>query len=173
MRLRSWCRGALAVSGMAAAVISVAALSAAPSSSEESAPAPRVEARSADLLAVGLVRDDRLTIHLSRSFDNAPVRDAVVTVVLRGVAHPTTVETDGSYVLQTKDLTLPGAAALDIQVAQAGAQQSLKGTLQIAAGAAQAENKNSARQLWWWVLNFAVCIGFLWLFSRRRKAAKS
>lgn len=168
MRLRSWCcAGALAVSGMAAA------LSAAPSPSGEPAAAPRVEARSADLLAVGLVHDDRLTIHLSRLFDNAPVRDAVVTVVLRGVAHPTTVEADGSYTLQTKDLTLPGAAAVDIQVAQAAAQQSLKGTLQISAGTGQSENKNNARQLWWWVLNFAVCIGFLWLFSRRRKAAKT
>ena len=169
MRLRSWCcAGALALSGMAAA-----ALSAAPSPSGEPAPAPRVEARSADLLAVGLVRDDRLTIHLSRLIDNAPVRDAVVTVVLRGVAHPTTVETDGSYTLQTKDLTLPGAAAVDIQVGEAAAQESLKGTLQITAGPGEPENKNTSRQLWWWVLNFAVCIGFLWLFSRRRKAAKS
>jgi hypothetical protein len=169
MSLRSWCcAGALALSGMAAAP-----LSAAPNPSDEPVPAPRIEARSADLLAVGLVHDDRLTIHLSRLFDNAPVRDAVVTGVLRGVAHPTTVETDGSYTLQAKDLTLPGAAAVDIQVAQAAGQQSLKGTLLIAAGAGQSENKNNARQLWWWVLNFAVCIGFLWLFTRRRKAAKT
>jgi hypothetical protein len=27
-----------------------------------------------------------------------------------------------------------------------------------------------ARQMWWWALNFAVCIGFLMLWSRRRKA---
>jgi hypothetical protein len=134
---------------------------------------PRVEARSADMLAVGLLHGDRLSIHLSRLIDNAPVRDAVVTVVLRGVAHPTIAETDGSYTLQAKDLTLPGAAAVDIQVSQTAAQQSLKGTLQINAGAEPSENKNTARQLWWWVLNFAVCIGFLWLFSRRRKAAKS
>jgi hypothetical protein len=159
MRLRSWCcAGALAVLGTAGA--------AEPTS-------PRVEARSADLLAVGLAHDDKLTIHLSRLIDNAPVRDAVVTVLLRGVAHPTIAETDGSYTLQTKDLTLPGAAAIDIQVGQAGAQESLKGTLQIAAAGGQSESKNSARQLWWWVLNFAVCIGFLWLFSRRRKAAKT
>jgi hypothetical protein len=156
---RSWCcAGALTVLGTAAAV---------------PATSPRVEARSADLLAVGLVHDDRLSIHLSRLIDNAPVRDAVVTVVLRGVAHPTIAETDGSYTLQTKDLTLPGAAALDIQVSRAAAQQSLKGTLQINEGPGQSENKNTARQLWWWVLNFAVCIGFLWLFSRRRKAGKS
>jgi hypothetical protein len=120
---------------------------------------------------VGLVHGDRMTIHLSRLIDNAPVRDAAVTLVLRGAAHPTTADTDGSYTLQTKDLTLPGAAAVEFQVAQAGARESLKGTLQIAADAAQPENKNSARQLWWWVLNFAVCIGFLWLYSRRRKAA--
>jgi hypothetical protein len=132
-----------------------------------------VEARSADFLAVGLLHEDKLSIHLSRLIDNAPVRDAVVTVVLRGVAHPTIAETDGSYTLQTKDLTLPGAAAVDIQVSQAAAQESLKGTLQISAGTPQSEDKNTARQLWWWVLNFAVCIGFLWLFSRRRKAAKA
>jgi hypothetical protein len=131
----------------------------------------RVEARSADLMAVGLVRDDRMTIHLSRLIDNAPVRDAAVTVVLRGIAHPATAETDGSYTLQTKDLTLPGAAVIEFQVALSAARQSLKGALQISSAAGQSEDKNTARQLWWWVLNFAVCIGFLWLISRRRKAA--
>jgi hypothetical protein len=131
----------------------------------------RVEARSADLVAVGLVRDDKMTIHLSRLIDNAPVRDAAVTVVLRGTSHPAVAETDGSYTLDAKDLTLPGAAAIEFQVAQAGALQSIKGTLQITAAAGESVDKNTARQLWWWVLNFAVCIGFLWLISRRRKAA--
>jgi hypothetical protein len=131
----------------------------------------RVEARSADLMAVGLVRDDKMTIHLSRLIDNAPVRDAAVTVVLRGTPHPAVAETDGSYTLQAKDLTLPGPAAIEFQVAQAGAPQSIKGTLQISAAAGESVDKNTARQLWWWVLNFAVCIGFLWLISRRRKTA--
>jgi hypothetical protein len=44
--------------------------------------------------------------------------------------------------------------------------------LQTAAAAGPSEDKNSARQLWWWALNFGVCIGFLWLISRRRKAAQ-
>jgi hypothetical protein len=136
-------------------------------------PAPaRVEARSGDLLAVGVAHDDRMTIRLSRVIDNAPVRDAAVTVTLRGVPHPTTAEADGSFTLQTKDLAIPGAAAVDFQVAQAAGSETLKGTLQIAAGAGSSGDRNSARQLWWWVLNFGVCIGFLWLFSRRRKAAK-
>jgi hypothetical protein len=165
--LRAWC---CAVALGAACLASAAA---AENTAREAAVLPRVEARSADLLAVGVVHDDRMTVHLSRLVDNAPVRDAAVTVVLRGASHPATAETDGSYTMQTKDLTLPGAAAVEFLVAQAASQQSLKGTLQIASAAAQPDNKNSARQLWWWVLNFGVCIGFLWLFSRRRKAAQN
>jgi hypothetical protein len=160
------------------AVLAAAALTGGPSTAASAAAAgpaaaSRVEARSADLLAVALVHDDRMSIHLSRLIDNAPVRDAAVTVVLRGITHPTTTETDGSYSLQTKDLALSGSAAVEFQVAQAAGRQDLKGTLQIASGAGQPEGKNTARQLWWWVLNFGVCIGFLLLISRRRKAAES
>jgi hypothetical protein len=136
-------------------------------------PAPaRIEARSANLLAVGLVRGDRMTIRLSRLVDNAPVRDAAVTVALRGQSHPATAEADGSFTLQTKDLALPGAAAVEFQVAEGALRETLRGTLQVAAAAGAPQEKNSSRQLWWWVLNFAVCIGFLWLWSRRRKAAQ-
>lgn len=153
--------------------IVLAALAAAPSGAQTPASGARVEARSKDLLAVGVVHDDKMRIHVSRFLDNAPVRDAVVTVVLRGTAHPTTAETDGSYALESKDLTLPGAAAVEFQVNQGAARESLKGTLDIAKGTEQPEQKNSARQLWWWVLNFAVCFGVLWLISRRRKASKA
>ena len=132
---------------------------------------PRVEARSNDLLAVGVVRDDKMSIHISRLADNAPVRDAVVTVVLRGMVHPTTAEADGSYSLQTKDLALPGAAAVDFQVGQGAATESLKGTLEIGSVPGQLDDRNNSRQMWWWVLNFAVCGAAVWLFSRR-KAAK-
>ena len=156
---------ALAVLGAAAATAAAATAAAA---------LPRVEARSDDLLAVAVVRDDKMIIHLSRLLDNAPVRDAAMTVVLRGAAHATIAETDGSYTLQTKDLALPGAAAVEFQINQGAAHENLKGTLEIAAAGGQADDKSSnARQLWWWVLNFAVCIGFLWLFSRRRKSAQS
>lgn len=132
----------------------------------------RVEARSHDLLAVGVVHDDKMIIHLSRLADNAPVRDAVLSVVLRGSVHPTTAETDGSYTLQSKDLALPGAAAVDFQIGEGAARESLKGTLDIGSQPGVLDDKNSSRQLWWWVLNFAVCGAAVWLFSRRRKAAK-
>jgi hypothetical protein len=145
-----------------------------PAAAPTKSPAPaRVEARSDDLLAVGLAQGDRMIIRISRSIDNAPVRDAAVTVTLRGVTHPTTAEADGSFTLQTQDLALPGAAAVEFQVVQAAAHETLKGMLQVAGGAGSAGDKNSARQLWWWVLNFAVCIGFLWLISKRRKAAQN
>ena len=132
----------------------------------------RVEARSGDLLAVGVVRGDTMSIHISRIADNAPVRDAVIAVILRGISHPARAETDGGYSLQTQDLTLPGSAAVDFLITQGSAQQSLKGTLEIGAAGAEPEDKNSARQLWWWVLNFSVCGVAFWLFSRR-KSAKS
>jgi len=133
---------------------------------------PRVEARSGDLVAVGVVHDDRMRIHVSRIADNAPVRDAVISVVLRGTAHPATAETDGSYSLQTPDLRLPGAAAVDFKISQGSSSQSLKGTLEVGAAAGAAGDPNANRQLWWWVLNFSVCGAAFWLFSRR-KAAKS
>jgi hypothetical protein len=138
----------------------------------QSAAPARVEARSDDLLEVGVVQNDRMTIHLSEVIDNAPVRDASMVVVLRGTVHPAVAETDGSYTLQTKDLSLSGAAAVEFQVTRAAGRESLKGTLQVSGGEHSSEDKNTARQLWWWVLNFAVCIGFLWLISRRRKAAQ-
>lgn len=150
---------------IAAAVAPAATVGAATES-----PTARVEARSADLLAVGLVHDDKMTLRLSRLLDNAPVQGAAVTVVLRGASHPAVAETDGSFTAQTKDFALPGAAAVEFLVALPGANESLKGTLQVAASTDSGEDKNSARQLWWWVLNFAVCIGFLMLLSRRRKA---
>jgi len=156
-----------------ACAFAVLGIAAATFAAESPAPAPaRVEAHSDDLLAVGLAQGDRMVIRISRLIDNAPVRDAAVTVTLRGVTHPTTAEADGSFTLQTQDLALSGKAAVEFQVMQAAAHETLKGTLQVAGGAGSAEDKNSARQLWWWVLNFAVCIGFLALISRRRKAAK-
>jgi len=133
--------------------------------------APRIEARSPELLAVGIVHGDRMSIHLSRLIDNSPVRDATLNVILRGVVHPTLAEADGSYTLQTKDLNLPGTAAMVFKVAGDGGREELTGTLDVAEDAAKPVDANSARQLWWWVLNFGVCIGFLMLIARRRKAA--
>jgi hypothetical protein len=160
---------------VALAVLAAAAILSGTAHSEpaaQSAVPARVEARSADLVAVGVVRGDRMIIHLSEVIDNAPVRDASVDVLLRGTVHSTVAETDGSYTLRAPDLALAGSAAVEFQVVRAAARESLKGTLQVSDGDRPSEDKNSARQLWWWVLNFAVCIGFLWLISRRRKAAQ-
>jgi hypothetical protein len=166
------CAGTLAAAGIAAVqAVTASAASAATGPSGETTAPTRVEARSDDLLAVGVVSADRMSIHVSRLSDNAPVRDAAVTVALRGVSHPTTAEADGGYALQTSDLALPGAAAVEFRIVGAAEQETLRGTLQIAAPAGASESKNSTRQMMWWVLNFAVCIGFLLLLSRRRKAA--
>jgi hypothetical protein len=142
-------------------------------SAAEQAAAPRIEARSANFLLVGVVHGDLLRIHLSRLLDNAPVRDAVVTVLLKGTAHSTTAEADGSYSLRAPELGVPGAAAIEFDVMQGTAHESIKGALEISSAPGKAPDRSSARQLWWWALNFAVCIGFLLLLSRRRKTAKA
>ncbi len=133
--------------------------------------AARIEVRSSDLLAVGTVQGNRMAIHLSRVLDNAPVRDAVVAVVLRGTTHAAVAETDGSYALQTQDLALRGPASIEFLVTTGGIREQLKGTLEVAGAPQAADDRVSSRQLGWWVLNFAVCIGFLWLWSRRKSAA--
>ena len=151
-------------------IIALAAASAASAAAPTSA-AARVEARSARLLAVGTVHGERMTIHLSRLEDNAPVLDAEVALVLRGATHPATALADGGYAVATPDLARPGAAAVRIEVTSSGTRQDLEGTLQPAASPGPAEDKGSSRQLGWWILNFAVCIGFLWLWQRRKRDA--
>jgi len=135
----------------------------------DAVPTPRVEARSADIVAVGVVHGDVMTIHLSRVLDNAPLHDAAVTLTLRGSAHPAIAEADGSYTVHTPDLALPGSAAVVFTVGQANAEQRLTGTLQIP-GTGNDSSNGTARQYGWWALNFAVCIGFLYLWSRRKKS---
>jgi hypothetical protein len=151
-----WALPAVLLASLAAAEGSAAALA-------------RVEARSSDLLAVGTVEGDRMAVHVSRILDNAPVGDAAVAVMLRGATHTAVAEADGSYSIQTADLTLPGPASVEFLVTVGGKREELKGTL-AAAGVEPSQDRGSSRQLGWWVLNFAVCIGFLWLWSRRKSA---
>lgn len=165
---------ALAGSALAATALAATALAATAFGAGAAAGSgPRVEARSADLLAVGLVQGDRMSIHLSRVLDNAPLRDAVVNVVLRGETHATVAEADGSYTLVAKDLTLTGAAAIEFQVTQEQLHENLKGVLQVASPTPAPDDRSNSRQMWWWALNFGVCIGFLVLISRRKKSAQS
>lgn len=132
-------------------------------------PAPRVEARSEHFLAVGVVQGERMSIHVSRVSDNSPLHDAVVGVVLRGAAHPTLAEADGSYTLTDKDLSLPGSAAVVFEVEEGGVHETLKGSLSVAAASGVDSASGTTRQNLWWLLNFAACGGFLWLLSRRKK----
>jgi hypothetical protein len=132
----------------------------------------RVEARSASYLAVALVHDDRMSIHVSRLSDNAPVRDALVSVALRGAVHAASAETDGSYSFESKDLLLPGSASIEFRVDQGELHERLVGKFEPAGKADKPGDNSNARQLWWWALNFGVCIGVLVLISRRRKAAQ-
>jgi hypothetical protein len=149
----------------------MAALGSAAFASDEPSKAPaRIEARSQDLLAVGTVHGQRMTLRLSQIADNAPVSDAAVSVSLRGASHAAVAETDGSYSVDTPDLGLPGAAAIGLDVTRGASHEVLQGTLDVAGASSKSDDDkgNNTRQLGWWVLNFAVCIGFLMLWQRRR-----
>ena len=132
----------------------------------------RIKMQSADLLVVGLVQDDRMNIHVSRVLDNAPVRDAVVTVTFRGASYSTVAQVDGGYAMQSWELVRPGAVALEFHVVAGSIDEKLGGTLEVAAAPGKAEERGNARQYLWWVLNFAVCGAFLVLWARRRKNAE-
>jgi hypothetical protein len=137
------------------------------------APKPaRVEVRSADLLAVGVVSGEKMVVRVSHLADNSPLHDAVVAVMLRGVSHPTTAEADGGYTFSDKELALPGAAAVEMHITEGANVEVLKGTLSVeGTGKSATDDQGNARQMWWWALNFGVCIGFLWLISNRKKKA--
>jgi hypothetical protein len=137
-----------------------------------SAAAPaRIEARSADLLVVALVQGDAMRINVSRVLDNSPVHDALVAVAFRGKTLPAVANVDGSFSLSSPEFALPGAMALEFHVTSGGREQILTATLEIAAAAEKANDSGRSRQLYWWVLNFAVCGAFLMLWARRKKPA--
>lgn len=152
----------------AATVAAVAADDAAP---------VRVEARSTHYFVVALVRGETMNIHVSRLLDNAAVRDATVVATLRGSSYPATALADGGYSIKAKELSLPGSAEIDLLVSRGTDREHLTFTLNNVPPTPKAEDKdkdkNSVRQIGWWILNFAVCIGFLMLVARRRKAAES
>lgn len=168
MTARSRAAGWLLLAWVAAAMGTVRA-------DEASGAAARVEARSAELVVVGLARGDRLTLHVSRVLDNAPVRDATVTVTLRGRTYPAVADVDGGYSLQAGELAVPGSTAVEFRVVAAGNEQRLLGTLQVASPAGQADEGagGTARQVAWWILNFGACGAFLVLLARRNRRKKA
>jgi hypothetical protein len=133
----------------------------------------RIEARSADLLVVGLAQGDAMTINVSRLLDNSPVHDATVTVAFRGRTYPAIAQVNGSYLVNSPEFMLPGAVAMEFHITFGGAEQTLAGNLQVGGTGDKAADSGSARQMYWWVLNFAVCGAFLLLWARRKKRPDS
>ena len=148
----------------------LSALSVATLANAAAAPA-RVVAASADYRLVGLLRGDTLSMHVSRVLDGAPVTDAVVSVEFRGRSYPATATVDGGYSISTPQLAIAGPAAFAFEIRTGDATQTLRGVLTGAPKTGSGHGR--VRQLFWWVLNFSVCIGFLALLSRRRKRADS
>lgn len=131
----------------------------------------RIEARSPNFVVVGILAHGTLVIHVSRVLDNAPVHDAVVDVAFRGAAHPARAEVDGSFTVDAKELAVPGPVVVEFRVRAGGADERLAGSLAVPGGAGGSGERSTWRNMAWWVLNFSVCIGFLMVWSGRRKRA--
>jgi hypothetical protein len=115
-----------------------------------------------------------MAIRLSRVIDKAPVHDASVHVNMRALDLPAVAQTDGSYEVRSAEFKADGPAVVAFVVKQGDVTEKLVGTLEAPKAAKKSlSDSGQARQLLWWVLNFAVCIGFLMLYSRRRKAAEA
>ncbi|HVC01124.1 MAG TPA: hypothetical protein VND80_02870 [Steroidobacteraceae bacterium] len=162
-------RAALGVALLAAILSAALGAAAARAAAARETAAVRVEARSAHYRLVGLLRGDTMSLQVSRLLDNAPVRNAVVKVEFRGRRYPTTATVAGGYSFSAPDLHLPGSAAIAFTVDAAGVGETLDGIVRTPARSGKSVGHSGARQLGWWVLNFAVCIGFLALIARRRK----
>ncbi|MDE2304683.1 MAG: hypothetical protein KGL34_03930 [Gammaproteobacteria bacterium] len=134
-----------------------------------SPPEARIEARSATYRLVGVLNGEVLDLHLSRRLDNAPVADAVVGATFRGRTMSAIASVDGGYRLDSPELALPGPTAIAFEVTVAGRSERLDGIMRRPQAASGAENNGGVRQFGWWVLNFSVGFGFLWLIARRRK----
>jgi hypothetical protein len=164
-------RGAAAALGAAAVLAAVPGF--APKADAAAPGAARVEARSRSFLAVGVLQGDQMNIHLSRLLDNAPVHDASVEVAMRALKLSAVAQTDGSYTVRSPELEAAGPAVVAFTVTQAGTTEKMSGNLEAPAARKGLQNNGQARQMLWWALNFGVCIGFLVLYSRRRKAAEA
>jgi hypothetical protein len=160
-------------SGLLALVVGVILAVCAGSTAHAAAEPVRVEAKSKSYVAVGLVEADRMTIHLSRALDNAPVHDAAIQVTIRALSMTAVAQADGSYEVKSAELKATGPAVVAFLVTRGGETEKLVGTLEAPVVAKKVTESGQARQMLWWVLNFAVCIGFLMLYSRRRKAAEA
>ena len=133
----------------------------------------RVEAKSPSFLAVGVVQGGQMSIHLSRLVDNTPVHDASVEMAMRALKFTAVAQTDGSYRIKSPELAAAGPAVVAFTVTQNGHVEKMSGNLEGAETSKKLADNGQLRQMLWWVLNFAVCIGFLVLYSRRSKAAET
>jgi hypothetical protein len=158
--LACWCLYCSAIGGLGA-------------TAADPEPEARIEARSTTYLLVGLVHGESMSVHVSRLLDNSQVRDAHVTMLLRGREYPATAQIDGGYAMTAKELALPGSAVVEFRIAQSAVQETLRATLQTPAGLLKADDKSGIRQYAWWILNFGICIGALMLYNRRSKSSES
>lgn len=124
-------------------------------------------AHSALLTIFGVATADGLALHIQHAGNQIPIDGRDVTVSVDGRSEPVTAETEGTFVLSTKDLTGDGERQLDIVVAHDGIREILSGKVTLPKASSTLDLWRDHKMVAWWVLNIGVVLIAVIAFSRR------
>ena len=126
-------------------------------------------ARSALLTLTASPADHALSLQIARVSDHRPVGGpGNVSVTLDGHALPITAQSDGSWLVSTRNQSA-GAHSLDVVVAHDGIRELLTGTVTVKQHRGALDVLQGHGMFAWWVLNIGVVLIAVLVISRRRR----
>lgn len=131
--------------------------------------AATIVARSALLTLTAAPADHALSLQIARVSDRRPiVGPGNVTVTLDGHAVPVTAQSDGTWLISTRDQSA-GAHTLVAVVSHDGIRELLTGTVSVQERRSALDVLQGHGMFAWWVLNIAVVLIAVLVISRRRR----
>ena len=110
-----------------------------------------------------------LSLRVARVSNHQPiVGSGNVTATLDGHSVPVTAQSDGTYLVATRDQT-GGAHSLGVVVSHDGIRELLSGTVTVPRQLSTLDELESHGMFAWWVLNIAVVLIAVMVISRRRR----
>ena len=132
------------------------------------APTPIPVAHSALLTLDATPTDQGLALHIKHAGNQIPIDGRDVTVSVDGKNVPVTAEPEGTFLLASKDLDDgDGPRQFDITVAHDGIREILTGKITLPKTGSSLDLLSSHKQMAWWILNIAIVLVAVTMFSRR------
>ena len=112
--------------------------------------------------------DQGLALHIKHAGNQIPIDGRDVTVSVDGKNVPVTAEPEGTFLLSSKDLDDGDAPRqIDVTVAHDGIREILTGKITLPKTGGAADLLSSHKQMAWWILNIAIVLVAVTMFSRR------